>query len=268
MYAKTALLFAATALGHVIRSEGGFHCSAPEATEEQKDMMRVFAQKEAANRAAGIVNAKAAVNVDVYMHAVSASEGGLASDEVLQGQFDTLNEHFGRVGFSLNYAGHTRTVNADWANDGNGQEMAMKQELRQGDMKAMNFYIIDVLPTASGYCYYPADAPEGSEARTRDGCTLAIDAVGLIAVHEGGHWFGLLHTFDGDNCDGPGDLVDDTPAQSGPSSGCPASRDSCPNQPGEDPIHNYMDYTSPDCWTGFSQGQIDRMNSQWEQFRA
>ena len=38
------------------------------------------------------------------------------------------------------------------------------------------------------------------------------------------------------------DQVDDTPAQSSPTSGCPAGRDSCP-MPGMDPIHNYMDYS-------------------------
>ena len=59
--------------------------------------------------------------------------------------------------------------------------------------------------------------------------------------------FGLFHVFQGQACSGAGDMVDDTPIQSIATSGCPASQDSCPADPGEDNIHNYMDY-SYDVW--------------------
>lgn len=63
------------------------------------------------------------------------------------------------------------------------------------------------------------------------------------------HWFGLLHTFQDNTCTpgDAGDYCDDTPQQSTATSGCPTGKDSCPSSPGEDPIHNYMDY-STDAW--------------------
>lgn len=54
---------------------------------------------------------------------------------------------------------------------------------------------------------------------------------------------GLLHTFQGYSCTGTGDLIADTPVQIDATRGCPVGLDTCPDQPGLDPIHNYMDYS-------------------------
>jgi hypothetical protein len=63
----------------------------------------------------------------------------------------------------------------------------------------------------------------------------------LIAVHEIGHWLGLLHTFQ-NGCSSPGDYVDDTPFQASGYGGCAEGRDTCA-QPGADPVHNHMSYS-------------------------
>ena len=104
---------------------------------------------------------------------------------------------------------------------------------------------------------------------TEDGCIIALQTIpeynesdpifnccdrGLTAVHEVGHWFGLLHVFQQDGwgfaerkrCEGNGDFVDDTPPQLYPTQGCPAYKDTCEGG-GKDSVHNYMDY-SDDGW--------------------
>jgi hypothetical protein len=49
-----------------------------------------------------------------------------------------------------------------------------------------------------------------------------------------------------------GDLVTDTPAENQPYRGCNPNNvpDTCPADPGLDPIHNYMDYSDDVCLTG------------------
>lgn len=125
----------------------------------------------------------------------------------------------------------------------------MKQALRKGNYRDLNLYFLKDLN--GGYCYLPMNAPKGSTEFLLDGCSIEAGRVtgganpyfrlGKTAVHETGHWFGLLHTFEG-GCIGEGDFVEDTPAQAGSSFGCPIGRNSC-SAPGLDPIHNYMDYS-------------------------
>jgi len=49
-----------------------------------------------------------------------------------------------------------------------------------------------------------------------------------------------------------GDLVADTPAENQPYYGCNPNNvpDTCPTDPGLDPIHNHMDYSDDVCRTG------------------
>ena len=76
----------------------------------------------------------------------------------------------------------------------------------------------------------------------------------------------MTHTFE-QGCGGHGDYVDDTPSEATPTTGCPAGKDTCP-APGDDPIHNYMDYSYDSCYTQFTAGQADRGQQQYLHWRV
>jgi Pregnancy-associated plasma protein-A len=89
---------------------------------------------------------------------------------------------------------------------------------------------------------------------------------GKTLTHETGHWLGLYHPFEG-GCSPPGDLVDDTPPQGTPTSGCPVGKDTCPGG-GVDSVHNYMDYSYDSCMNQFTRGQTTRFLGQIKTFRG
>ncbi len=76
--------------------------------------------------------------------------------------------------------------------------------------------------------------------------------------HEVGHSLGLLHTFNyGCGSAHHGDYVDDTPTHAGANWGCVEGTDSCPDDPGLDPVDNLMNYVySTECpMVPFTPGQ-------------
>lgn len=235
---------------------------------------------EERSRRAGNDTIRAPITVETYIHIIASDEtvpGGWISDEQVQDQIDVMNDDFAPHEISFDLVDVTRTVNPSWASDSG--ELTYKAELRQGGYDALNLYVLRSLGGALGYCYYPVDHPsEGTTEFVRDGCSVIADSVpggsaegfnlGKTATHEIGHWLALYHTFQGSGCSEPGDFVDDTPTQLSASSGCPVGRDSCPDLPGLDPITNYMDYSTDDCFEEFTEGQSVRMHSAWEEFRA
>ncbi|KAM0243083.1 hypothetical protein ACHAP5_006964 [Fusarium lateritium] len=220
----------------------------------------------------------ASISVDTYFHVVSSSASKYITQKQITAQLKALNDAYGSHGVTFNLIDSTFTTNANWA-AGNG-EVAMKRQLRQGDYSTLNLYFTDVAKLdgyeALGYCYFPEpNVSTGSTTFIKDGCVIVAQTVpggsaapynlGGTAVHEVGHWFNLFHTFQ-DGCTG-GDLVSDTPAQAKKTDGCPARMDTCPNQPGDDPIHNYMDYSDDVCYEEFTPGQETRMHTAWTTYR-
>ena len=220
----------------------------------------------------------------VQFHVVSPDGVvGNVTQAQIDDQIAVLNQAFtGRLGganagFTFRLAAVTRTVNADWyyAGPGSPDERAMKKALTQGAPQALNYYSTTAGPYL-GWAYLPGLTPSRmyldgivvdweSMVHTSDRYLDRYD-LGYTAVHEAGHWLGLLHTFDG-GCNAHGDYVLDTPPMKVPTRGCPSGKDTCP-EPGLDSIHNFMDYSYDACYFEFTAGQGARMQDHFLFFRA
>ncbi|KAH7033682.1 uncharacterized protein B0I36DRAFT_362324 [Microdochium trichocladiopsis] len=230
------------------------------------------------------VQAPAPIVVDTYIHIVAAGKDitdGWVSQTVVNAQVAALNKAYAPWNISFKLLGTDWTVNQTWADD--LDSMAMKAALRKGTYKTLNIYFQRTIMggTASGFTYFPMSGPpvKGSYWFNADGAqvqTLTMPGgappgwwpmQGMIAVHEIGHWFGLYHTFQGNSCDGAGDMIKDTPQESAPATGCAKPSDSCPSLKGVDPVNNYMDYSGEGCWTQFTKGQAKRMRTNWKIYR-
>ena len=62
-------------------------------------------------------------------------------------------------------------------------------------------------------------------------------------------------------CAAPDDAVDDTPRNDSEYVQTCNTQDTCPNDPGNDPVENYMNYSDDWCQTVFTPGQTDRMHA-------
>ena len=133
-----------------------------------------------------------------------------------------------------------------------------------------------------GFAQFPSNSTlsgintNGGEAST-DGVVISFNAFGSAdhndgtfilnnsykygrtTTHEVGHWLGLRHIWGDDSGCEIDDYCNDTPVSADANYNCPASKDTCPNNPGVDMIENYMDYTRDECMNIFTQDQKTRM---------
>jgi hypothetical protein len=97
---------------------------------------------------------------------------------------------------------------------------------------------------------------------------------GKTLVHEVGHYLNLFHTFhegclgsELTTCADNGDRVCDTPQSANPIANCNAAFNSCPENPDNDDLTNFMGYAFDPCKTSFTTGQGVRMNAVINSFR-
>jgi hypothetical protein len=205
--------------------------------------------------------------IQVALHVIHDAGEGNLTDAEIQDQIRELNRNFLGTGYRFSLASVDRTDSKRWFRliPGSGDERHMKDALAIDPAHRMNVYTL-APKSYLGWAYLPWSLPEEHALHgvvihygTLPGGPIEFFNLGRTLTHEVGHYLGLFHTFQG-GCDEPGDFVADTPAEATPNTECPEFRDTCPS-PGEDPIHNYMDYSFDECYTEFTDGQDDRMDA-------
>jgi len=222
--------------------------------------------------------------IGVVFHVVSDGRGnGDVPDASIDAQMQVINAGFSGSGmpYEFDLIKTTRTADRKWYTGCYGRsEEPMKSSLRQGGPDTLNVYSCRPSQGILGFATFPfsynsqpsldgvvildESMPGGTAAPYDEGDTL---------THEIGHWLGLYHTFQG-GCgnyggeNGDGDSVADTAAEASPASGCPIGRDTCPDDASNDPIFNFMDYTTDACMDRFTVGQTGRTDFFWQGYRS
>jgi len=250
----------------------GVRCGTPSPSAEEVARVRDTLLPGIRQR---MLEAGETVVVPVAFHVVRRDDGSAdVTEQMILDQMDVLNAAYLTSGFQFTLESVDRTDNTDWSTHtpGTAAENNMKQALAVDPASTLNLYACDLGGGLLGYATFPWYYPEDSFMHgvvvlysSLPGGTAVPYDEGDTATHEVGHYLGLYHTFQG-SCFPPGDSVNDTPYEASSASGCPVGRDTCP-QAGEDPIHNYMDYSVDSCMYEFTPGQDMRMHAAVEAYK-
>jgi hypothetical protein len=273
-------------------------CAAPDADARARPGAAKEPNAISATQAAALGNPKVrttlpagSVTIPTVFHVISAQPLTGAQTQryrdLIAAQVEVLNDAYSGqdaaagspdTPFRFAYDHTTFTVNEAWSTlrYGSKETRQAKLALHEGDAGTLNVYAVNLGDGLLGYATFPQ---RGRGHLSEDGVVILDESMpgGTVApydegdtlTHEVGHWLGLFHTFQS-GCDKRNDFVADTPAEALPAFECAADagRDSCPDDAGLDPIHNFMDYTEDACMDEFTPGQVRRMSNSWEAYRA
>jgi hypothetical protein len=245
--------------------------------------------------------------VPVAFHVIHSQGEGNVTNQQLDAQLRVLDQQLGPFGYKFVRHSVSRTDNAAWQSmiSGEQTETDAKHALTIDHASVLNFYVAKprywtkdaagnrVVSNALGIATFPWWLGEATWDSKLDGVVIDYRTLpsvkswefdlGYTAVHEVGHWVGLLHTFQGggalsqsfqNGCAPPGDEVGDTPDEYGPYFGpglgkqCVAPMPSRCLAGGLNPIRNYMDYADDRCMSELTVGQDLRARSMMQSYRA
>ena len=266
--------FAAPSVTDVVDSEsaaqfelGGRACGTADAPRDVTDAAR--GRVRAQRSRAGLIRSLGGT-INVAFHNITDEGEGYLARRTFVDQIRVMNERYAGSGFTFRLRSIDRVDRKRWFRmlPGSGAEKQAKKELAIDPAHTLNVYTCSPGQGLLGWAYFPF-TPGLTEDSFYHGVVIHYGSVpggfipnynlGLTLVHEAGHYLGLFHTFQG-GCVAPGDYIDDTPFEESPAFGCPIGRNTCP-QDGDDPIHNYMDYTDDACYSEFSPLQVDWMQN-------
>ena len=251
-------------------------CGTPDPTVEQ-----ILSSKREVNDWLNMNNRRENDQVIVYViwHAIHSSDNiGNISDSRIAGQVEQMNIAFSNNNTNISFVldSINRVENdawfAGWSSDTDGLDSEGMQALHYDPAHYLNIYSVQLWESGGGgfvtygYTYSP-HTNNYPEDHFRQGFTIDHKVVfggssysSSTAPHEAGHYLGLYHTFQTD-CSAPDDAVDDTPRHDSDYLQTCSNQDTCPDDPGNDPVDNYMNYSDDWCQTTFTLGQIERMHA-------
>lgn len=241
----------------------GRNCGTAEPTRVEREQVRSAVGRFRAERTPRTGGG----TIRVAFHVITGNGRGNVTDAQIDAQIAELNRAYKGTGYKFELSSVDRTEHGSWfkMGPGTGAESKAKQALAIDPAHHLNLYTCAPNQSLLGWSYPPYAIAEDSywhgvvvHFESLPGGGFTSFNLGRTAAHEVGHYLGLYHTFQG-GCVAPGDEVDDTPFEATPASGCPIGRDTC-EQPGFDPVQNFMDYSDDACYTEFTAGQVVRMN--------
>ena len=251
-------------------------CATPDPTVEQIIESKAEVDKWLSENGGGD---RDQVIIYVIWHVIHASNNmGNIPESSIVGQIDAMNIAYGNNNSNIAFVldSINRVENDDWftgwSPDDEGLDETGMQALSYDPAHYLNIYSVQLWSAGGGgfvtygYTYSP-HTNNLPESHWRNGFTVDYKVIygeqyysSSTAPHEAGHYLGLYHTFQTD-CNAPDDAVDDTPRNDSQYVQTCSAQDTCPNDPGDDPVENYMNYSDDWCQTVFTPGQNDRMHA-------